>query len=131
MSLPPFILASASSARRRLLQNAGIDPLVCPSHFDEDQIQSSDPALLVKTLAIRKADLVATKLAPQVTVPTLVIGATYDTMDPKHMEWMSMQVKKGRFLLCLNGSHRSQFDDQETYLGGVIRFVKDVDAGKY
>lgn len=53
---------------------AGIEPIVQVSHFDEDQIQSSDPALLVKTLAIRKADVVATKLAPQVTVPTLVMG---------------------------------------------------------
>jgi proline iminopeptidase len=66
-----------------------------------------------------------------ITVPTLVIGATHDTMDPKHMEWMSKQVKRGRFLLCPNGSHCSQFDDQETYMGGVISFVKDVDAGKF
>jgi proline iminopeptidase len=27
------------------------------------------------------------------TVPTLVIGAKYDTMDPKHMEWMSKKFK--------------------------------------
>jgi proline iminopeptidase len=66
-----------------------------------------------------------------ITVPTLVIGATHDTMDPKHMEWMSKQVKKGRFLLCPNGSHCSQFDDQETYMGGVISFVKDVDRGTF
>jgi proline iminopeptidase len=66
-----------------------------------------------------------------ITVPTLVIGATNDTMDPKHMEWMSKQVKKGRFLLCPNGSHLSQFDDQENYIGGVIKFVKDVDHGSF
>lgn len=74
MSTPNFVLASASPARKRLLQMAGIEPMVQVSHFDEDQIQSSDPALLVKTLAIRKADVVATKLAAQVTVPTLVLG---------------------------------------------------------
>ncbi|MDX2229119.1 MAG: nucleoside triphosphate pyrophosphatase [Leptolyngbyaceae cyanobacterium bins.349] len=74
MGTPQFVLASASPARRRLLQMAGIEPIVHVSHFDEDQIQSSDPALLVKTLAIRKADLVASKLAPQVTGPTLVLG---------------------------------------------------------
>jgi septum formation protein len=74
MGIPQFVLASASPARRRLLQMAGIDPLVQVSHFDEDQIQSSDPALLVKTLAIRKADVVATKLAPQITAPTLILG---------------------------------------------------------
>ncbi len=74
MATPHFVLASASPARKRLLQTAGIEPIVQPSYFDEDQIQSSDPALLVKTLAIRKADAVATQLAPKVTVPTLVMG---------------------------------------------------------
>src|SRR6187397_1996068 len=47
----------------------------------------------------RTADL------PKLTVPTLVIGATHDTMEPKHMEWVSKQVKNGQFLLCPNGSH--------------------------
>ncbi|MBF2029910.1 MAG: septum formation inhibitor Maf [Oscillatoriales cyanobacterium C42_A2020_001] len=74
MGTPRFVLASASPARKRLLQTAGIDPIVQPSYFDEDQIQSSDPALLVKTLAIRKADAVAAQLAAKVTVPTLVMG---------------------------------------------------------
>ena len=67
---------------------------------------------------------------PEITVPTLTIGATHDTMDPKHMEMMSKQVKKGRFLLCPNGSHLAMYDDQQTYMNGVISFIKDVDAGK-
>jgi len=66
-----------------------------------------------------------------ITVPTLVIGATYDTMDPEHMEWMSKQMKNGRFLLCPNGSHLSQYDDQKIYMDGVIQFVKDVDKGEF
>jgi proline iminopeptidase len=41
----------------------------------------------------------------KMTVPTLVIGAKHDTMDPKHMEWMSKEVQNGHFLLCPNGSH--------------------------
>lgn len=65
----------------------------------------------------------------EITVPTLTIGATHDTMDPKHMEWISTEVQNGRFLLCPNGSHLSQFDDQKTYFEGLIRFIKDVDAG--
>ena len=60
----------------------------------------------------------------KITVPTLVIGAGHDTMDPKHMEWMAGQLPKGRFLLCPNGSHLSQFDDQETWFRGVIEFLK-------
>jgi septum formation protein len=53
-----FVLASASPARRRLLQSVGINPLICVSHFDEAQIQLSDPVALVETLAQRKAEVV-------------------------------------------------------------------------
>jgi proline iminopeptidase len=61
----------------------------------------------------------------KITVPTLVIGSTYDTMDPKHMEWVSKQVARGTFLLCPNGSHLSMYDDQRTYFGGLIKFLTD------
>ncbi len=61
-------------------------------------------------------------------IPTLVIGATHDTMDPKHMEWVASQIKHGQFLLCPNGSHLSIFDDQETYISGLIKFIKNVDS---
>lgn len=63
----------------------------------------------------------------EIKVPTLVIGAKYDTMDPSHMEWMSKEVQHGRYLFCPNGSHLSQYDDQKTYFSGVIRFINDVD----
>ncbi len=65
-----------------------------------------------------------------ITVPTLAIGARHDTMDPAHMEWMATQVQRGRFLLCPNGSHMSLYDDQTTYVEGVIRFLREVDAGR-
>ena len=63
-----------------------------------------------------------------ITVPTLVIGSQYDSMDPKHMEWMSNEVQNGRFLLCPNGSHLSQYDDQKIFFNGLIKFIKDVDT---
>lgn len=59
MGIPRFVLASASPARRRLLQSAGIEPVVCPSDFDESQIPLSDPESLVQTLAQHKAQTVA------------------------------------------------------------------------
>ncbi len=64
-------------------------------------------------------------------VPTLVIGAQFDTMDPKHMEWMSTEVQNGRYLYCPNGSHLSQYDDQKTYFNGVISFINDVDNSSF
>jgi proline iminopeptidase len=66
----------------------------------------------------------------QIKVPTLVIGSEYDTMDPKHMEWRSQQMQKGRYLYCPNGSHLSQYDDQKTFFQGLISFLRDVDQKK-
>lgn len=68
---------------------------------------------------------------PKLSVPTLVIGAGHDTMDPLHMEWMSEQVANGRFLLCPDGSHLAQYDDQKIYFQGVIQFIKDLDNGNF
>ena len=68
---------------------------------------------------------------PKLTVPTLSIGAQHDTMDPKHMEWLAGQVQNGRYLHCPNGSHLAQFDDQEVYFSGLIKFVRDVDKGNF
>ena len=65
----------------------------------------------------RSADL------PQIDVPTLVIGATHDTMDPEHMRWMSGQLPQGRYLHCPAGSHLAQFDDPSHYFPGLIGFL--------
>ncbi len=59
--MPTFVLASASPARRRLLQMAGIEPVVCTSHFDESLVQDPDPGVLVETLARCKAETVASE----------------------------------------------------------------------
>ncbi|UZD24426.1 proline iminopeptidase-family hydrolase [Algoriphagus halophytocola] len=69
----------------------------------------------------RKSDL------QKITVPTLVIAGTHDTMDPAHLEWMSEQLPNGQFLLCPNGSHLSQYDDPEHFFPGLISFLKEVD----
>jgi len=67
----------------------------------------------------------------KITVPTLTIGATHDTMDPDHMKWISEEVENGDFLLCPNGSHLSQFDDQKVFFKGLINFIKTVDDGSF
>jgi proline iminopeptidase len=67
----------------------------------------------------------------EISVPVLTIGGAYDTMDPKHMEWISTEVRNGRYLHCPNGSHMSMYDDQETYFKGLITFIKDVDSGGF
>jgi septum formation protein len=62
MSKPIFVLASASPARQKLLNNIGITPQIIPSNFDESLIQISEPDLLVQELALAKAKTVAESL---------------------------------------------------------------------
>jgi proline iminopeptidase len=66
----------------------------------------------------------------KIAVPTLVIGARYDTMDPAYMEMMAGKLQKGRYLFCPNGGHLDMYDDQAVYTKGVIQFIRDVDAGR-
>lgn len=65
----------------------------------------------------------------EIYIPTLMIGAKHDTMDPKAMEEQSKMVQHGSYLYCPNGSHMSMWDDQQVYMKGVIQFIHDVDAG--
>jgi proline iminopeptidase len=67
----------------------------------------------------------------KISVPALVIGAKYDTMNPEHMQWIASQVQQGRYLYCPNGSHLSLYDDQKIYFDGIVKFVKDVDTGNF
>lgn len=59
-----------------------------------------------------------------IAIPTLVIGAKHDTMDPKHMEEMAKLTPKGTYLYCEKGSHMCMYDDQKTYFKGLISFLK-------
>lgn len=67
--VPPFVLASASPARKRLLELAGISPIIRVSHFDESSLRANNTVELVEALAKAKAETVA----PQFT-EGLVLG---------------------------------------------------------
>jgi proline iminopeptidase len=56
-------------------------------------------------------------------VPTLVIGATHDTMDPDYLRMMSERLPRGRYLHCPNGSHLALYDDQAIYFDGLLDFL--------
>ncbi len=66
----------------------------------------------------RTEDLLTIKL------PTLVIGAEHDTMDPQFMRMMSEKLPQGEFLYLPDGSHMAMFDDQQRYFEGLIAFLK-------
>jgi proline iminopeptidase len=71
----------------------------------------------------RTADL------PSIEVPTLVIGARHDTMDPTYMEMMTGKFPHGTFLFCPDGSHMAMYDDQVTYFDGLLDFIRKVEHG--
>lgn len=66
----------------------------------------------------------------EIYVPTLMVGAKFDTMDPAAMEAQSKMVQHGRYLYCPNGSHLAMWDDQKVFMKGVIGFIHDVDEGR-
>ncbi len=64
----------------------------------------------------------------RITVPTLVIGAEHDTMDPAWMRMQASKFPRGSYLHCPDGSHMAMYDDQETYYAGLIDFIRNVEG---
>jgi septum formation protein len=100
--LPPFVLASASSARRRLLQLAGIEPIVYPSAFDESQVRELNASVLVQKLAEGKALAVAPKFPDALVLGCDSVLALHGEIHgkPAHIEeaiarWKQMRGRVG------------------------------------
>jgi septum formation protein len=100
---PTFVLASASPARRQLLETAGIQAQVRPSQFDESTVQETQPAELVQVLAFEKARRVAEECAKTVLVlgcdSVLALGSEiYGKPDNKAdaiARWQQMRGRMG------------------------------------
>ena len=76
--MPRIVLASQSTSRLRLLEGAGLSPLVKVSHVDEetDFFNAMTPADMVIALAVTKAHTVR----EQINFPAIIIGcdSTFD-----------------------------------------------------
>lgn len=70
MSLPRFVLASASPARLATLRNAGLSPEVIVSGVDEEGVDAGSAAATALELATRKGRAVSAGL----TVDAVVLG---------------------------------------------------------
>ena len=70
--MPKIILASASVSRRRLLESAGLKPIIMVSHVDEETefFNSLSPSDMVIALAITKAHTIA----ETIDFPAIIIG---------------------------------------------------------
>jgi septum formation protein len=102
MGLPVFVLASASPARRKLLQTVGIEPIVRHSNFDESRIQSEDPVALVQILAQCKAETVASQFSDALILGCdsvlAVNGEIYgkpDSPEEAIARWQKMRGNEG------------------------------------
>jgi proline iminopeptidase len=62
----------------------------------------------------------------RIDVPTLVMGAEHDTMDPAHLRWMAGQLPRGRYHHSPNGSHLALVDDADTYFAGLVEFLQSL-----
>jgi septum formation protein len=68
----PFILASQSPRRQKLLRQLGFDFEVLPADIDEDDFSDGiDPVQHVKELSLKKAEFIA----KQIGKPSLVLGS--------------------------------------------------------
>jgi proline iminopeptidase len=59
----------------------------------------------------------------RIAVPALVMGAEHDTMDPAHLRWMADAMPNGSYWHCPDGSHCALYDDQVTYMQGLVEFL--------
>ena len=108
-----LVLGSASTGRRRVLRDAGVDPLVVVSGVDEDAIAArlgadADPAEVVTALAAAKADAVVSVLDADVAADAVVIGCDSmlevdgqlsgkpGTPEQARRQWHSMAGRQGR-----------------------------------
>lgn len=66
----------------------------------------------------------------KILVPTLVLGAKYDSMNPEEIKAVAKRLPKGEAHICPNGSHFSIFDDQEDYFNAITSFIERVEGRK-
>jgi len=147
-------MESGVLARIKELEAAGqyeseeYEALLMPHHYEKHVLRrpmDQWPACVINALEHANKDLYVYMQGPsefgisgvlatwdrsedlqKIAVPTLVIGAEYDTMDPLYMKWMAQQIPRGSFLYCPEGSHMAMWDDAEVYHNGIRRFINNV-----
>ena len=108
-----LVLGSASAGRRRVLRQAGVEPLVVVSGVDEDAVVTAlgpdaSPGEVVRSLAEAKADQVVTTLDAAIAANCVVIGCDSmllidgrligkpPSVDAARQQWRSMGGRSGQ-----------------------------------
>lgn len=60
----------------------------------------------------------------QIKVPTLLLTAKYDSMNPAVIKRMANRIPNAKFHECPNGSHLSMWDDSDDYFEAIERFIQ-------
>lgn len=101
-----IVLASQSPSRRRILNSAGVEPLIHPADVDEDallhSLNGSAPEEIVRQLALAKAQVVAPSYPGDVVIggdSMLLIDATLQgkphTREATIERWKQQQRQQG------------------------------------
>jgi proline iminopeptidase len=68
---------------------------------------------------------------PKITVPTFLVAGHFDEMNPEDIRREGRLIPNSRVLICDKGSHMCMWDDQEAYFAGLLKFIDDVEAGRF
>jgi proline iminopeptidase len=66
----------------------------------------------------------------KIDVPTLLIAGKHGTMSPDDIKRMGSLIPRSRVVIT-EGSHLEMYDAQEQYFRELVKFVKDVEAGRF
>jgi proline iminopeptidase len=61
---------------------------------------------------------------PKIKVPTLVMGAKYDEMDPEQVRREGRLIPNARTWISERGSHLCMYDDQDAYFAALVPFLQ-------
>jgi septum formation protein len=148
-----LVLGSASAGRRRVLLQAGVEPLVVVSGVDEDAVvaalgPNASPGDVVRSLAEAKADQVVTTLDAAIAANCVVIGCDSmlfidgrligkpPSVDAARRQWRSMggrsgQLFTGHCLLRLTGGETTHRVSESSLTTVHFADPTDADLGAY
>jgi septum formation protein len=148
-----LVLGSASAGRRRVLLQAGVEPLVVVSGVDEDAVVAAlgpdaSPGDVVRSLAEAKADQVATTLDAATAANCVVIGCDSmlfidgrligkpPSVDAARRQWRAMggrsgQLFTGHCLLRLTGGETTHRVSKPSLTTVHFADPTDADLGAY